>query len=263
MADGILTRGVLRSRYTAVLPNIYVAKDTELTLEVRARAALLWTGDTGIIAGRTAAALYRNPSAVTTAPIELIARHTRHPVGLTIRNERISVDEITLRVGLPITNRIRTALDIARHLPRDEAVTLLDPFTAAGGITKADIWELAERYPGARDIRTADLAIQEIDPGAENPEETRVRLILADAGHRPTHSQIRITDGYDEALVAMGWPRLKVGVGCGPAGAHAVATAEFLQHKGWRYVHADPQDTSTTLVYRVRRALWSRPRRPN
>lgn len=94
LAGGMLTRGVLRARYTAILPNIYVAKGTELTLEVRARAAWLWSGRTGIIAGRTAAVMFSTPWAVTTDPIELIARRTEHPYGLIIRNERIAIDEI-------------------------------------------------------------------------------------------------------------------------------------------------------------------------
>ncbi|WP_304111929.1 hypothetical protein [Mycolicibacterium bacteremicum] len=264
LAAGTLTRGVLRARYTAILPNVYVPKGTEPTLEVRAKAAWLWSGRTAIIAGRTAVALYGRALAWNSDPVELIAPHSGRPPGVAIRNERISVDEVTIRLGLPITTPVRTALDLARHLERDEAVTLLDPFTAACGLTKDDIWRLAKRYRGTRSIRTADRAIVQIDPGARTPEQTRVRLMLSDRAIRPTHSQIRITDGWQEALVAMGWPALKVGVGCDLADvdpAFIIRTSEFLQSLGWLYIPVLPQHDSRDVCRRVWRAVLSRTRR--
>lgn len=264
LAAGTLTRGVLRARYTAILPNVYVLKGTEPTLEVRAKAAWLWSGRTAIIAGRTAAALYGRALAKSSDPVELITRHSGRPSGVLIRNERISVDEVTIRLGLPTTTPVRTALDLARHLERDEAVTLLDPFTAAWGLTKDDIWRLAKRYRGTRSIRTADRAIVQIDPGSRTPEQTRVRLMLSDGAIRPTHSQIRITDGWQESLVAMGWPALKVGVGCDLADvdpAFIIRTSEFLQSLGWLYIPVLPQHDSRDVCRRVWRAVLSRTRR--
>ena len=265
LTAGTLTRGVLRARYTAILPNIYVPKDVEPTLEERAWAAWLWSGRTAIIAGRTAAALYGCSLIKNSDPIELIARHSGRPPGVVIRNERIAVDEITIRLGLPTTTPVRTALDMARHLERDEAVTLLDPFTAACELTKDDIWQLAERYRGTRSIRTADRAILEIDSGARTPEQTRVRLMLSDGGIRPMHSQIRITEGWDETVVAMGWPALRVGVDCDLRDAEPaciIRTSEFLQSLGWLYIPVLPQHTGMEVCSRVRRAVWSRAKRP-
>lgn len=261
VARGDMTRGVLRARYTAVLPNIYLPKDTEPTLLDRAEAAWLWSGKCGIIAGRTAAGIYRDPWQISAHPVDLIARNSRHPPGIVLHNERICVDEITYWNGLPITTPVRTALDLARHLPRDEAVTLLDPFTAATGITTDDIWWLARRYRGTRDIRTAHRAILEIDPGARTPEQTRVRLLLSDSGLRPTHSQIRVTDGFKDVLLAMGWPALKVGVDCDLTDApttYIVATSEFLRSQGWLYVPVLPQHTDRSISHRVRAAVMSR-----
>lgn len=259
-----VTPGILRSRYTRVLPNIYVLKGTEVDLEVRAHAAWLWCGRTGVIAGRAAAGLYLTPGAVTADLIELIALKTKHPPGLIVRNERIAVDEISVRENLPVTSPARTALDVARYLERDAAVAILDPLTAATGITKDDIWRLADRYPGARGIRNAVPAILEIDSGAASPEETRVRLLLSDAGLRPTHSQIRITDGFEETVIAMGWPDLKVGVNCerfATQGRHAAEMAEFLQSQDWLTVHALPGHSDGSIVWRTRNAVWSRLRR--
>lgn len=261
IAHRAVTPGILRSQYTRILPNIYVLKGTELDLEVRAHAAWLWCGRTGVVAGRAAAGLYLTPGAVTADLIELIALKSKHPPGLIVRNERIAVDEISVRENLPVTSPARTALDLARYLERDAAVAILDPLTAATGITKDDIWRLADRYPGARGIRNAVPAILEIDSGAASPEETRVRLLLSDAGLRPTHSQIRITDGFEETVIAMGWPDLKVGVNCdrfATQGRHAAEMAEFLQSQDWLTVHALPGHSDGSIVWRTRNAVWSR-----
>jgi len=258
-----MTRGVLRARYTAILPGIYLPKGTEPTLLERAQAAWLWSGKKGIIAGRTAAGLYRQPWQVSSDPVEMIARNSRHPSGVVVYNERICIDEITCWHGLPITEPVRTALDLARHLPRDEAVTLADPLTAATAITRTDILQLAERYRGTRAIRTASRAILDIDPGARTPEQTRVRLLLSDSGMRPTRSQIRITDGWDDFLLPMGWPELKVGVDCDLADAdlgHVVKKSEFLQSQGWLYIPVLAQHTDRSVFHRVREAVTTRAR---
>src|SRR3546814_4325253 len=88
IASRAVSRGELRSRYTRVLPNVYVHKGLELTLEDRAHAAWVWCGQSGVIAGRTAAGLYLDTWAVTAEPVELIALKSRHPPGLIVRNER-------------------------------------------------------------------------------------------------------------------------------------------------------------------------------
>ena len=264
IACGALTRGILRSRYTAILPNIYVLKGTEVDLELRAHAAWLWCGQSGVISGRAAAGLYLTPGAVTADPIELIALKSRYPPGLVVRNERIAVDEITVRRSLPVTGPARTALDLARRLDRNEAVEILDQLVAATGITKDDIWRLSERYRRARGIRTAADAILHIDSGAASPEETRIRLLLSDAGLRPTDSQIRVTDGFQETVIAMGWRSLKVGVNCdrfAANGRYAAEMAEFLQSQGWLTVHVLPGHTDRDIVGRTHAAWWSRIRR--
>lgn len=263
IASRAVSRGELRSRYTRVLPNVYVHKGVELTLEDRAHAAWVWCGQSGVIAGRTAAGLYLDPWAVTTEPVELIALKSRHPPGLIVRNERIAVDEITVVGPLAVTSPTRTALDLARHHDRDVAVALMDQIARQARISKDDILRLAERYPRSRGINAARAAIADIDPGARTPQESRVRLILSDGGLRPTHTQIRITDGFRETMIAMGWPAKKVGVNCNYLDAQrfpyaAVATADLLQSLGWLMVDVLPEHTERYIYLRTRDALRSR-----
>ena len=78
----------------------------------------------------------------------MIGEQRRTPPGLIVRQELN--DEICHFGRLPVTSPARTALDLARRLPRDEAVIRLDQLAAATAMTRAEVHSLAERYTGAR-----------------------------------------------------------------------------------------------------------------
>lgn len=122
-------------------------------------AAWLWTGRRGVIAGPAAAALHGAKWVDPSTPVDVIAEHTRRRDGVAVHEERIAPDEITHVGELPVTTPVRTAFDIARHLPRDVAVVHLDALAAATGVTLADVLLLAQRYRGARGIRRARVAL--------------------------------------------------------------------------------------------------------
>jgi hypothetical protein len=126
LAEGLLTRGQLRWNYRAVQPGVYVPKDAEPGVAVNARAAWLWSGRQGVIAGRAAAALHGARWVDPCTPIEIIAEHTRPRPGIIVREERISADEIAAVGDMAVTTPARTALDLGRHLPREIAVAQLD-----------------------------------------------------------------------------------------------------------------------------------------
>ena len=135
LSDGVLTRGSLRWNYSRLHPGIYLPKDTEQTLLTRTYAAWLWTGRQAVIAGRAAAALHGAKWVDADTPIELIAKHGRRQSGITVRQERHSGDELVSIAGMPVTSAARTALNLARHLPRNAAVAHLDALSAATGLT--------------------------------------------------------------------------------------------------------------------------------
>jgi hypothetical protein len=81
----------------------------------------------------------------------MIWRSGRPPPGIVVRNERIDTDEIIQMGDILVTTPVRTAFDIARHLPRDLAVQHLDSLTRATSVTTAEVLLLAEKYLRARD----------------------------------------------------------------------------------------------------------------
>lgn len=272
ITGGGLTRGKLRWNYTAVHPRVYLANDAERTVSVNALAAWLWTGRSGIIAGRAAAALLGAKWVDASTPIELITEHTRPRPGVIVREERIAPDEITYIGEMRITNPARTALDLARHLPRDAAVAHLDALAAATGVSAADALLLAGRYRGARGIRRARAALALMDAGAQSPQETRLRLLLIDAGFSRPRTQIRVSDGINEAFIDMGYDEPMVGLDYEGAQhsadrgryVHDIGRAELVDSQGWIDIRVVNEHSRQFTIHRVRKAFarrgWTPPR---
>jgi hypothetical protein len=269
---GRLTRGQLRWNHTAIHPGVYLPHQTERTLQQNTLAAWLWTGRKGVIAGRAAAALHRAKWIDASTPIEIIAEHTRRRNGVIVHEERIAPDELTYIDDLPVTSAARTALDIARHLPRDIAVAHLDALAAATGVTFDDVIELAHRYRGARGVRRARVSLALMDAGAQSPGETRLRLLLIDDGLPAPRTQIRVSDGLSEAFIDMGYDEPKVGLdyeGCHHSEdrgqyVYDIGRAELIDRGGWLDMRVVKEHSRRFILHRVREAFalrgWTPPK---
>ena len=265
IAAGELTRGALRWNHTAIHPNIYLPNGAHRTVSTYATAAWLWSRRKGVIAGRAAAALYGVPWIEDTAPIELIVKHGRPRPGVVIRTERIAPDEVGTVATLPVTTPARTALDLARRLPRDAAVAHLDALAALTHATPAEVFDLADRYPRTPGIRQARDSISRMDGGARSPRETRLRLLVVDAGMPTPQTDIAVADEHWEGAIAIGWQRWKVCLEIldepttNPSHAvQATARYELLQRLGWLCISVAPTLTTSSIIQRVRMALRQR-----
>ncbi len=208
---GHLTRGRLRWNYTAIHPDVYIEKGTERTLEVNTRAAALWVPE-GIVTGQAAAALHGVGFVDDNAPIELIGRSRRQRAGVIVRNERIDADEMTSVQGISVSTPARTALDLARHLPRVRAIEFLDALSGATGIAPPTVLELAGRYCGVRGIRRARHTLPLLDAGSQSPRESWLRMLLMDCGYPRPETQIMVSDAASVAFVDMGWRDVRIGL---------------------------------------------------
>jgi hypothetical protein len=213
LVSGGLTRSQLRWNYEAIFPGVYAPRAGLTDLSSRIAGAWLWSGRDGIIAGRAAASLHGAEWIDANTPIELIGGRDRSPSGIVVRSERIDTDEIVEIDGMLVTSPARTALDLGRHLQRDEAVRHLDALARVSRIGPADALSLVARHRRARGLRRAEIALDLMDGGSQSPMETRLRLWYIDAGFpRPT-TQIRVTDGFANAFLDWGSPRLRGRVG--------------------------------------------------
>lgn len=266
VAAGSLTPGQLRWRYAAAHPRVYLPKDAVRTLKANTMAAWLWTGRRGIIAGRAAAALHGAQWVDDDAPVELIIEHGRLRPGIIVREERIRPDEICRIGDFSVTTPLRTALDLARFLPRDDAVAHLDALAIATGVDAGQVLELAGRYRGLRGIRSARTALDLMDAGGQSPRETWLRLLLIDAGYRRPRTQIRVTDGFNDAFLDMGYDDVKVGLDYeGKHHAtdrsrvvHDIGRNELIEREGWIDIRVVVEHSRAFILHRVREAFARR-----
>lgn len=266
LRSGGLTRAKLRWRYTAILPDIYVAKATDLTLRTRTVGAWLWSGRRGVIAGRAAAALHGALWVDAGTPIELICACARPPASVITRNEKIADDEIVVIDGMAVTNPRRTAFDLARQLARNEAVRHLDALAQATGIAAAEALSLTDRYPRARGLRRCGRAIDLMDGGAQSPKETSLRLLAIDAGFPRPRTQIRVSDGFAEAFIDLGWDEPKIGLDYDGGQhqtdrrrfVHDIGRNELIDRQGWIDLHVVAEHTRAFIVYRLTEAFARR-----
>lgn len=268
--DGTLTRGQLRWRYTAVHPGVYLPNGAERSLSANTVAAWLWTGRGGIVAGRAAAALHGALWVDDHTPVELIAPHTRPRPGIVIHEDRISPGDICHIGELPVTTPARTALDIARWLPRDAAVRHLDALARATGIDATTALALAERYPHMRGIRRAHIALSLMDAGAQSSKETWLRLLLIDDGYQRPRTQLPVTDGASTAYIDLGWEEPKIGLDY-EGGHHLnerrtyvndIGRYAMIDGQGWIDLRVVAEHSRRFILYRVRNAFLQRGLKP-
>jgi transcriptional regulator with AbiEi antitoxin domain of type IV toxin-antitoxin system len=262
IASGELTRGELRWNYTAVHPDVYVAKGEERDILSNAYGAWLWSGRRGIVACEAAAALHGVRTVPDSTPIALIAPHGRRRPGIVVRAERIAPEEVRTIAGIEVTSPARTAFDLARHLSRDAAVTLLDQLAACTHVGDAQVARLLDLYSGARGIARAPVALALMNGGTRSPEETRLRLLLHDAGLPPPRTRIVLSHGLDRAVIGMGWDDAKVGIShVTPDDAtliQATQRTDLVQRLGWVEIQVADMDAPRSVVHRAREALRRR-----
>jgi hypothetical protein len=266
LASGGLTRSQLRWNYAPVFPGVYLPKTATIDLRSRIAAAWLWSGRSGIIAGRAAASLHGAKWIEAATPIELIGGRDRSPNGIIMRNERIDADEVVEIDGMLVTSSARTALDLGRHLVRDDAVRHLDALAGASGVQAAEALSLASRHRRARGLHPAKTALGLMDAGGQSPMETRLRLWYIDAGFpRPT-TQIRVTDGFATAFLDMGWEEPMVSADydgeqhCSSRRryVHDIGRNELVRGQGWIDVHVVAEHSRRFVIARTADAFARR-----
>lgn len=214
MRDGQLSPHRLRKDYRAVYRNVYVPNDATLTALTRARAAWLWCGGTATLTGMSAAAVLGTKWIDSDRPGELCRLNRRCPPGIAVHSYSLASREICVADGIRITTPERTAFDIGRTLPPDQAVPVLDALINATNVKVDAVAALADKRPGLRGIRLLRSIPELVDGGAESPRESRLRLLLVQAGLPAPETQIEFFDEFGVARIRvdMGWRRWKVAV---------------------------------------------------
>ena len=265
LASGMLTRHQLRTRYCAVLPDVYLPRPVRPRLEQRIAAAWLWSREAATIAGAAAAALHGAKWIPDEVPVELIHTNNRPPQGVLTRRDVLLDGETQTIGGRMVTTPERTAFDIGRRGAVRSAVARLDALAAATGFKAVDVSGLAKRHPGSPGLRRLETALELVDPGAQSPRESYLRLLLIDAGLPRPQTQIPVSgaDGLPAAYLDMGWAEHMVAVEydgdqhlC-DRGQYVkdIRRIELLERMGWIIVRVVAEHRPADIVRRVREAI--------
>lgn len=266
VASGRLSPYALRSRFVAIYPDVYRPTDAEITAITRGQAAWLWSRRQGVIAGQSAATLHGAKWVDARRPAEILWQNRRPPTGIHAWSDGFATDEVELIGGMRVTTPARTALDLACRYPLGKAVAAIDALARATHLKIADVELLADRYRGRRGIRKARKVLDLVDPGAESPRETWLRLLVIRNGFPRPQTQIPVYDEYG-ALVAvldMGWEDIKLALDY--EGDHHRNPVRFnkdirrhddVTELGWMDIRVTSRDTEGGIIGRLNRE-WSR-----
>lgn len=265
---GDLTRHQLRTRFAAVYPGVYVARDAQLTARLRAEAAWLWSRRRGTLAGRSAAAIHGAKWLDPRAPAELLYANRRPPNGIHTWADAVPTDELVVVDGMRVTTTARTAFDLARRTPGDAAVAAVDALLRATRLPLADVQSLLTGHRGDKGVRRARAVLGLVDAGAESPRETWLRLLIVRAGFPPPQTQVPVRNEYGVVIahLDMGWEDEKIGLEYEGAHhrlsreqfAYDIRKHEQVREAGWRVLRVTSMDTRATVLNRLAELRASR-----
>jgi hypothetical protein len=182
----------------------------------RVRAALLLRPNS-VVCGITAARLHRFdalPPAAPDEPVHLLAppnaNHGTMKSALVVHKGLLRPDEIAVVSRMRVTSAVRTLADLLlAEVDRDRAVSMVD--AAARDGTIADLAELRHALAGRRGSVRSESWLQLVDARSESPLETRLRLLLTDAGLPPEQLQWPVVvAGRIAVRLDLAWPSRKV-----------------------------------------------------
>ena len=176
----------------------FVAARVDDSPHLRLKAAKLRLPDGAVFSGRTAAWLHGldvdacDPIEVT-APLE-VGISSR--AGMIVRRSSLDKKEVVTVNGLPATAILRTLRDVALHMSLTEAVVVADMALNRRVTSLSALTASAEKSAGSQGVRALRKVLQYVEPLAESPMETRLRVLLVLAGLPRPEAQVEIRDAW-------------------------------------------------------------------
>jgi hypothetical protein len=242
-------------------------------------AACLWAGEGAVVSHGTAGRLWGLEGLATHErgePIELTVAfgRPRYAPGVVVHRSRtFGPAERTWHDGVPVTQLVRTLIDLSAGLEKKQLSMALDSGLALHktldtGWLRRSIRRLGGK--GREGISQLCELLDERDPRAKHLDsalERRFRAALKEAGlPRPEEHFDVIEGGRHLAELDFAYPRERLGIqtdGAGVHRRHAVWERDQFQQSelaavGWRILHvtwAQMQADEAAVVERVARAL--------
>jgi very-short-patch-repair endonuclease len=269
VADGILTRKQLRSSaWVRLRQDVYADVALPITHRVLTSAVGLVLPEGAGFGGRSAAGLWGvTDLAGPEDPVEvLLPAGTRWNAGNGVRCRSLLPAQQLVQAGRwRATSPVDTAVDILRFVRRDESVVVLDHLVHAGMVALEDVRGAVREIPPCFGAVRAREAAARADGLAESQQETRLRLLMLDAGLPLPVAQFRVRD--DQGFVArvdFAFPELRLAIEYD--GLWHAERAAFMADRrrldrltaaGWTVLHVTAEDMRhpARLVVRIRAAI--------
>ena len=161
--------------------SVYLSRDVPVSLEVRARGALLAAPDTAVISHQTAAVLWGGSVPPCSAIHLTISRSQTVQVAGIRTHQSDRVRETTFRRGLRLTTPEQTFVDLASDLDLVELVVLGDRLVKRGVTAPERLIRAADRWEGYH-RELACRAARLVRDGVDSPPESRLRMLIVLAG---------------------------------------------------------------------------------
>ena len=184
--DRWVADGVLRHPLRGVFHFANIVDDLELRLAI---LRLVVPPDC-VVTDRTAGWLWgANMILAPNDHLQVPPVHVFSPPGYRLRNGLVSSGERKLSAadvaslgGMRVTTPLRTACDLGRLLHKDQALAAMDSLCRVGAFDLSRLLSEVPRFKGYRGVIQLRALTPLVDPGAESPPESVLRLRWLQAG---------------------------------------------------------------------------------
>ena len=243
VAEGFLTRGQLRRRgYRRLVQGVYADPGLPYDHQLKCQGVALLLPDGTVIGGHSAAAWWGAPFAGVPDPVTVLRSvdvKWRGPRGVRVHQTVLRPGDCTIVDGLPLSTPLRTAWDVAALEKLGTAVAAIDGMVRADTIGLPDLRRMADRGAGLFGAARVRRAVELVDPRAESPAESWVRVALVLAGLAPIPQYEVRVDGIVSRF-DFAWPEAKVA----------------LEYEGAYHFEEDQIVRDDERVNRLRAAGW-------
>jgi hypothetical protein len=249
--DQWVARGLLRHP----IRGVYHAAQLADGLELRIAILKLVVPADCVVTDRTAGWLWGANMILAPNDHEQVPRvHVFSPPGYRLRNglvdsgERLLASQDVVELdGLRVTTALRTACDLGRLLHRDQAFAAMDSLAGLGRFAVPELVIEGRRFKGYRGIVQFRALAPYVDPGAQSPPESILRLRWLDIGLPRPQCQVPVPSAYGGTWwLDVGLPEMRFAAEYDGEAyhteadrAHDVHRRDWLRsHEGWTIVVA-------------------------
>jgi very-short-patch-repair endonuclease len=217
-ATGISDSALRSSPWRQVLRGVWAHVDVRDDRDLRLAAARLVLPSRAVVCGLSAAWIWgadvRRADELDVHVSFPRGGRVRPRPGLRVCQETLAPNDIWRLREVAITSPTRTAFDCLRLLRGAERVVVADALTHLGRTTVRELREYFAGQQRLRNLRVGEALLDDIEPLAESPTESRLRLAVVTAGlPRPVAQfEVYTPAGAFVARVDLAYPELRLAI---------------------------------------------------